>query len=203
MHLNVLNKNQHEQLDFLKPFKKSFVLVGGTAIAMHIGHRKSIDFDLFKSSPINHQKIKNQLTELGLNYHIMYEDADGIHFLVDGVKWTFFYYPFDIKQFTQNEKYFRCPDLLTLAAMKAYAIGRRSKWKDYVDIYFILKNHFTYDEICERADNIFGSAFSKKMFKIQLSYFEDIDYSEEIEWTTTKVEDDKIQKELKKISLSI
>ena len=36
------------------------------------------------------------------------------------------------------ENIFRLPSLLTLAAMKAYALGRRSKWKDYVDLYFLL-----------------------------------------------------------------
>ena len=74
------------------------------------------------------------------------------------------------------------PDLLDLAAMKAYALGRRSKWKDYVDLYFLLKERFTLDAICHRANEIFGNLFSDKLFRSQLSYFEDVDYSEKVEY---------------------
>ena len=53
MHLNVLNETQLTQLELLKNFKREFTLVGGTAIALQIGHRKSIDFDLFKENFVN------------------------------------------------------------------------------------------------------------------------------------------------------
>jgi len=39
------------------------------------------------------------------------------------------------------------PDLLTLAAMKAFALGRRSKWKDYVDLYYLIKDFFGINDI--------------------------------------------------------
>ena len=47
MHLEILNKEQKELLPILSQFKREYYLVGGTAIALHIGHRESIDFDLF------------------------------------------------------------------------------------------------------------------------------------------------------------
>ena len=72
--------------------------------------------------------------------------------------------------------------LLTLAAMKAYALGRRSKWKDYVDLYFLLTEHFSIQEISAKATELFGELFSEKMFRIQLTYFEDVDYTEEVEF---------------------
>jgi hypothetical protein len=46
--------------------------------------------------------------------------------------------------------------LLEIAALKAYAMGRRAKWKDYVDMYFLLKYHFTIDEIAKKTDEIFA-----------------------------------------------
>jgi len=73
-------------------------------------------------------------------------------------------------------------ELLDLAAMKAYALGRRSKWKDYVDLYLLLKEKFLLDEISQRAIEIYGDLFSDKLFRSQLSYFEDIDYTEEVEY---------------------
>lgn len=66
--------------------------------------------------------------------------------------------------------------------MKAYALGRRSKWKDYVDIYFLLTQHFTLDEVVGEANRLFENLFSEKLFRAQLSYFEDIDYTEPVDY---------------------
>ena len=80
------------------------------------------------------------------------------------------------------EGVFRMPDLITLAAMKAYALGRRSKWKDYVDLYFLIRNYYTIEQISEKSDALFGQMFSKKLFQQQLAYHKDIDYTEPIEY---------------------
>lgn len=72
------------------------------------------------------------------------------------------------------------PDLIQLAAMKAFALGRRSKWKDYVDLYFLLKEKFTINDITKRSNQIYGELFSEKQFRAQLMYFKDIDYTEEV-----------------------
>lgn len=47
------------------------------------------------------------------------------------------------------------PDLLTLSAMKAFALGRRAKWKDYVDMYFILRDHYDIHTVSSKAQEIF------------------------------------------------
>lgn len=72
------------------------------------------------------------------------------------------------------------PDLLTLAAMKAFALGRRAKWKDYLDLYFILKDFHTFREIADKATEIFKEQFSEKLFKMQLGYFKGINYEETV-----------------------
>lgn len=201
MHLNILNKEQHEQLELLNKFKRGYILVGGTAIALHIGHRRSIDFDLFKETRIDKLKIKRTLAEKGIQYQLLFENADGINLLINNVKWTFYYYPFHIKEFAISNKYFKILDLLTLAAMKAYALGRRSKWKDYVDLLIILENHYTIEDISKRATEIFGDGFSEKMFRVQLVYFKDIDYSEQIEWLIQPIPDKEVQNRLMKIAV--
>jgi hypothetical protein len=99
-----------------------------------------------------------------------------------GVKITFFEYPYTIETPINFEKIFRLPDLLTLAAMKAFALGRHSKWKDYVDMYFLLKYHFHVEDIEQKAINIYGQEFSGKLFRSQLAYHTDIDYREEVEY---------------------
>ncbi|TSA32713.1 MAG: hypothetical protein D4R64_15480 [Porphyromonadaceae bacterium] len=66
--------------------------------------------------------------------------------------------------------------------MKAFALGRRSKWKDYVDLYFILRYHLSISDVTSRANQLFGQMFSEKLFRAQLCYFEDIDYTDPVFW---------------------
>ena len=77
--------------------------------------------------------------------------------------------------------------------MKAYALGRRSKWKDYVDLYFILKDRFTVQQISDRTTELFGQLFSEKLFRAQLSYFGDIDYNEAVEYLVPPVPEEEIK----------
>lgn len=105
-----------------------------------------------------------------------------MNLVVNDVKLTFFQYPFQIKANNIFEGQIHIPELIDLAAMKAYALGRRSKWKDYVDLFFLLKEQFSFETISQRANAIFGNMFSDKLFRSQLSYFEDIDYTEEVDY---------------------
>lgn len=182
MHIEILTSNQKELLIWISQFQREFYLVGGTAIALYLGHRQSVDFDMFKQGTINHKRNLERLTQSGFKYQITRRVPEQMNCLLNGVKLTFFQYPFDILATKQPDVPFRLPTLLDLAAMKAYALGRRSKWKDYVDLYFILTGHYTMEQICARATEIFGELFSEKMFRAQLSYFDDIDYSEEVDY---------------------
>jgi hypothetical protein len=95
------------------------------------------------------------------------------------------------------DKIIDMPDLLTLAAMKAYALGRRAKWKDYVDLYFIMRDKFGIKKICAAAKKIFGVNFNEKNFRVQLTYFKDLDYSEQVDYLPGfKVDDRVIKKAL-------
>lgn len=57
MHLEIFNEQQFQLLPLLSKFKNEFYMVGGTAVALHIGHRLSIDFDLFKNGVIKPKNI--------------------------------------------------------------------------------------------------------------------------------------------------
>lgn len=199
MYDNILSENQKQLLPFIQSFKKEFYLVGGTAIALQIGHRESIDFDLFKLSSINKVKITQRLNHFGLTYRLVYTDSESFHLVCNGVKITFFQYPFDItaKTLFQGTK---MPDLLHLGAMKAYALGRRVKWKDYVDLYFILKDYHSLREISTLSKDIFKGLFSQKLFLQQLCYFNDIDYSEPVSYCIDPVSDDTIKAFLTEIA---
>jgi hypothetical protein len=85
--------------------------------------------------------------------------------------------------------------------MKSFALGRRSKWKDYVDLYFILKDYYSVKQIVEVSENIYGQLFSEKLFRAQLSYFDDIDYSEDVEYLVKQPSHNEIKEFLTETAL--
>jgi hypothetical protein len=176
---SILSDAQRELLPFVQSLRKEFYLVGGTALALQIGHRQSIDFDLFKKSNVRRERLAEKLREHGLAFQLVFADAESFHVIAKGVKITFFQFPFNVPAKLAFEG-IRMPDLLHLAAMKAYALGRRAKWKDYLDLYFILRDHFPLEVVTTKTQEIFPDLFSPKLFVQQLCYFEDIDYTEEV-----------------------
>ena len=181
MHPDILSKEQKELLPLMRQFKREFYLVGGTAIALQIGHRRSIDFDLFKMSNLNVSKTLKKLNAAKIPYVVTRRVSEQINLVMNAVKITFYQYPYKIDANVVFENTFKMPDLLTLTAMKAYALGRRAKWKDYVDLYFLL-HEYTLDQIIQKADLLFGQMFSGKLFRSQLAFHKDIDYSEPVEY---------------------
>jgi len=182
MHKEILSEKQLELLPLIKQFNPEFYLAGGTAIALHIGHRRSIDFDLFKSTGLKHRQIIDKISPFDFHYTIARRVDEQLDIIINHVKLTFMEYPFAVLADCNFDDYAQLPDLLTLAALKAYALGRRSKWKDYVDMYFIIKDYYTVGQISKQATQIFDPLFSEKMFRSQLCYFDDIDYSETIDF---------------------
>jgi len=193
MHTEIFNSEQVELLPSIKSFQRSFYMVGGTAIALHLGHRRSIDFDLFTFSQLNKSRIKGKLIPIPFKQVPIFEDIDQLHLLINNVKITFFSYPYPVLHPVKVGSTITIPTLLSLAAMKAFALGRRAKWKDYVDLYFILRDHYTIEDICKEAGKIFNQQFSGKLFRQQLAFHKDIDYSEAIEYLVPPVPEDEIK----------
>lgn len=203
MHKEILNDRQTALLPLMAKFRREYYLVGGTAIALYIGHRRSIDFDLFKQSRLNHKKNLDRISEGGFPHQVTRRVEEQMNLIVNDVKVTFFQYPFPVIADENFDDTFRMPSLLTLAAMKAYALGRRSKWKDYVDLYFLLKEHFSLPEIATKAKEIFGELFSEKLFRAQLSYFDDVDYTEKVDYLISDPPSDAdVKRYLTEVSLS-
>jgi len=89
MHHNILSDKQSQLLPFLRKFKKNYYLAGGTAIALHIGHRHSIDFDLFTNSTINKKKISSEIIKLNTSSQPLFFDIDQQHYIINEAKCTF------------------------------------------------------------------------------------------------------------------
>ncbi len=197
MHKEILTPEQVVLLPLLQVVSKQFGLVGGTAVALHLGHRRSIDFDLFSYEPFDNTAVKRQVVKVTEITNTFVKHPGEYTFLCGAVKVTFFHYPYAIPYAEHLEHIIKIPDLLTLAAMKAFALGKRAKWKDYVDLYFIMKDSHSLKDISQKGAEIFGGEFNEKLFRIQLSYFDDIDYSEQVEFLPGyEVSDDVVKKAL-------
>lgn len=202
MRREILSNKQADFFPRLKSFSGNFGLVGGTAIALHLGHRQSIDFDLASLKEISADKIRKKLLEFGEIDSVIVDSGDEYTLIVSGVKFTFFRYPFPIEFSEKLEEVISMPDIATLAAMKAYTLGRRAKWKDYVDLYFVIKKLGAIEPIIEKAGKIFKKEFNEKNFRAQLAYFADVDRSEKVIFSKGfEVSDDEIKNKLLEYSV--
>ncbi|MFA4831516.1 MAG: nucleotidyl transferase AbiEii/AbiGii toxin family protein [Patescibacteria group bacterium] len=198
----ILTDEQFGLLPLVKSFSGDFGLVGGTAIALHLGHRRSIDFDLFSLKEFDNPEIRRKISKFSQIDQVIRDETNQFSLQIKSVRFTFFYYPYPVIFSNGLEDIIKLPDLLTLAAMKAFALGRRAKWKDYVDLYFIARQHHGIKDICEKAKEIFGNEFNEKLFRTQLAYFNDINYSEAIIFMPGfEVGDEKIKQGLIEFSL--
>ena len=131
MHKQILTSQQSELIDLLRMFSKEYYLVGGTAIALYLGHRRSIDFDLFSYKNIKRKGIRNIIEKFNFPIQqVLYEDSEQLHLIINDVKLTFFHFPYEILPKRYFKNFIKIPELIDLAAMKVFSLGRRGKWKD-------------------------------------------------------------------------
>ena len=83
MHEEILNGDQQKLLPLMAQFRREYYLVGGTAIALHLGHRRSIDFDMFKMSAINHKKNLDKIVAAGFEHLVTRRVEEQMNLLVE------------------------------------------------------------------------------------------------------------------------
>jgi len=201
MHEEILTDEQKKLLPIVRHFSNDYFLVGGTAIALQIGHRLSIDFDLFTEKEFDNGVVAEYIITIAPIEKTQTDQQGQFTFYVNGVQFTFMKYRFKIPYNVSFGNIIKMPDLLTLGAMKLHALGRRAKWKDYVDLYFISKK-YSLQQMVKKSEQLFGNEFNEKLFRVQLAYFDDVDYSEEVEYIEGfQIPDSEVKKSLEKISL--
>ena len=179
MYRNILDPKQEELVPLVASFAPAFYLVGGTSLALQYGHRRSIDFDLFSDTPIDTQKIRNKIRSDYRIEQTLVSSGEELTISVNSVKCTFFYYPYAIPHPVGFTGDLTMPDPVTIAAMKAFALGHRAKWKDYVDLYFVFQHH-TLQEVVTKAKRLFDKEFEEKLFREQLAFHQDINYTDSV-----------------------
>lgn len=175
MHENSLTEKGKTLFPALPRFD-NFYLVGGTALALQIGHRVSVDFDLFSEQELSSglfSKIKRVFKDLSII--TTYSSSEQINVSIDGVSFTFLAYPYPVIEPLKEYRGVKVASVAEIAAMKSFAIGKRLAYKDYVDWYFMLKGgHVNLQQVFEISENKFGGAFNDRLFLSQLASFEDI-----------------------------
>jgi len=180
MHEEIFTDEQCKLLPLVKHFSKNFSLIGGTAIALQIGHRLSVDFDLFTEGDFDNGSIADQITAFAPIEKVQTDQAGQYTLYINGVQFTFMKYRFKISYDRAVRDIIKMPDLVTLGAMKLHALGRRAKWKDYVDLYFIIKNYHSVPELMAQARKLFGGEVNEVDMRSQLKFFHFMDYSDKV-----------------------
>jgi len=174
MHQEVLTNEGATLLPLLGRFS-GFYLAGGTALALQIGHRLSVDFDLFRDEPITRSLFPRVERAFPFTAVPLVNNSDELTVVINGVKLTFLNYPFPVLDPFEIYEGLPLLSVREIAATKAYTIGRRGSYKDYVDLYFVLaEGHTTLPEIIANAEKKFGEGFNARLFLEQLVYLGDV-----------------------------
>ncbi|MBU1110175.1 nucleotidyl transferase AbiEii/AbiGii toxin family protein [Patescibacteria group bacterium] len=192
-YLDVLTNNRKETFKKLAAFKRQGMLGGGTALSLQLKHRYSYDFDIFLPNSITSHFTRRVHALLPIKDKLVDSSDELTVTTSDNIKITFLYYYFPHLfplVATESVSLFNTKDI---AADKAATIGRRGNWRDYVDIFFLLKEkHTNLDKIIINASKKFGPQFSVKLFLEQLTFFEDIrDY--QIDFIKEKISTEEIK----------
>ena len=159
---------QVAQLECIKPY----ILCGGTALAMQIGHRKSEDLDFMmwrisktEKPEVNWNAIEKELREkIGEIESFNMLGFDQVEFVVRGVKFSFFVSD-NLSPVTAPTDYLgniRLADIESIMAMKMVVMLRRMKFRDYYDIYCILQEGYSINKGIEKALNLSRHRLSSK-----------------------------------------
>ncbi|MFH0804406.1 MAG: nucleotidyl transferase AbiEii/AbiGii toxin family protein [Candidatus Zambryskibacteria bacterium] len=195
MHLETLTENARRVWDKIQNFEniKNFYLAGGTALALQIGHRISVDLDFFSDQPIKKTLLKDIEEFFGKPVEVLVKSKDELTIVVDEVKITFLHYYFPLIYSLKNDKNIKFADISEISLMKAYSLGRRQSFKDYVDMYTVVSNNLTtLKSIVENAKNKYGGVFNDRVFLEQLVYVDDIE-DEPIQWINKLVSKEEIR----------
>jgi len=125
---------------------------------------------------------------------VLMDNSDNLTFSTPkGTKVTLVYFPFSRLYPLLENDFLAVSSWKDIASDKAYAIGRRPQYRDYIDLFFILKKGFSLKQTIKDAEKKFGGEFSEKLFLSQLSYLKDVkDFS--IEFLKEKVNLEELEK---------
>lgn len=164
----------------LLPELEQGALVGGTALSLLYGHRRSIDLDIFFTDEFDRQRILDALTlEFGndLQYEGMRPDF-AIFCFISGVKVDIVNYPHPLISGIIEQDEIRLYSSPDISGMKMNAILGRGKKKDFFDVHELLKT-FSLEEIIGHYHKKFPNQMLAVSLPQALTYFVDAEEGED------------------------
>lgn len=196
LHAEVMPEAQRRMLRMVGPFatRTGFYLAGGTAIAIHLGHRQSVDLDWFTPDTIpDPMRLATSVRDTIASFAVT-ETAQGtLHGQAGGVKFSFleYRYPALVEPVDWPEYGCRLAGLEDLVCMKLSAIGGRGAKKDFIDIYALGRTHFPLDEMLDLYRRKFAVQDIGHIL-MSLTYFDDAEPEDapvmlwEFDWPAVK-----------------
>lgn len=161
-----------QQLQAIQEFKE-YKLVGGTALALQLGHRNSIDIDLFTQNSFEYMQIIS-LLESRFNYRETFVRNNTIICFINNIKVDFISHPYQYVLPPITEEGITFLSKQDIAAMKLNAIvNSGQRIKDFIDVYVLL-NEFSLNQMLEFYKKKYPNSNPLTAIKA-INYFEDID----------------------------
>jgi predicted nucleotidyltransferase component of viral defense system len=154
---------------------KDFVLVGGTALALQVGHRVSIDIDLFGRSNLDQDDILDTLYSYG-TIQLIKKSENILILSLNGIKVDVVNYRYPWIGNIDTVQNIRFASLSDIAAMKLNAIAGRGSVKDFIDLYVLLEQ-FTLREMLNFYNEKYQDGSEFMVIK-SLTFFDDAENEE-------------------------
>lgn len=164
--LAALSRTQH-------PALAGWTLAGGTGLALHFGHRRSEDFDFFKTTGMDVDGLLDTLGGIG-PVETLQQTEGTLTVLVRATKLSFFQVRDPFLFAPVRHRFFDVADVRDIALMKLAAIANRGSRKDFIDMYFILAEGPALEEHLGRMADKYGAGRSN-LYQVlmSLAYFDD------------------------------
>lgn len=174
---------------------KHFVLVGGTCLALQIGHRNSVDIDLFTTEKFDVEKLIRFLEDNDFPFVQQNRFKYSLMGFINNIKVDFIHHPYKWISESYMDSKFRLASLQDIAAMKLNAIvGNGTRYKDFADVAF-LSGYMSLGEMIDCYEKKYPNVNGVMALK-SLCYFDDIDFNVDIGFTNPKIKWEIIEKRL-------
>jgi hypothetical protein len=177
--LEVLPASQRDLWPELSPIRDRFILYGGSALALRIGHRTSVDFDFFAFEPLDIAGLRHSVPWIR-DAEILQAERNTLTVLHQGprghVKVSFFgglTFGAIAGPDTTTDGVLRVATLPDLFATKLNTIYQRAEAKDYLDVHALLKSGFSLTDGLGFAKRVYGERFNTLLPLQALCYFEE------------------------------
>lgn len=189
MHRACLPGKGWKVLDSLKDTLTGYqaIMAGGTALALHMGHRMSVDLDFFTTTLFRVDSLVSAIRKTGQSFRILAESEDHLVADIEGVKFSLFRYEYPFMERPSTYSGIEIAGVLDIAAMKIIAISQRGAKRDFVDLYIILQN-IPFHKVAEHMVRRFGKErINPVVTGKALVYFSDADSDPEPEYIGKKM----------------